>query len=78
MKARTAADRFATLDEERARLQRGGGPDKLAKQHKAGKLGARERLGLLFDPDSFVEFGLWATHQAARSWSARTCPATAS
>ncbi len=60
MKPPTETDRFAVLDAERARLQRGGGPDKLAKQHKAGKLGARERLGLLFDPDSFVEFGLWA------------------
>jgi acetyl-CoA carboxylase carboxyltransferase component len=60
MKARTGKDRFAALDEQRARLQQGGGPEKLAKQHRAGKLGARERLGLLFDRDSFVEFGLWA------------------
>ncbi len=67
MKAPTTADRFAELDQQRARLLRGGGGDKLAKQHRAGKLGARERLGLLFDPDSFVEFGLWAHSAAARA-----------
>jgi acetyl-CoA carboxylase carboxyltransferase component len=67
MKAPTPADRFAELDQQRARLLRGGGADKLAKQHRSGKLGARERLGLLFDPDSFVEFGLWAHSAAARA-----------
>ena len=77
MKAPTVTDRFAALDQQRARLQRGGGPDKLAKQHRAGKLGARERLGLLFDPDSFVEFGLWA-HRRARWRPVRSCRATAS
>ncbi|TMC10613.1 MAG: hypothetical protein E6J29_11245, partial [Chloroflexi bacterium] len=35
-----------------------GGPDKVAKQHGRGKLTARERVDLLFDPGSFVEFGL--------------------
>jgi acetyl-CoA carboxylase carboxyltransferase component len=73
MKAPTGTDRFAALDERRARLQRGGGPDKLAKQHRAGKLGARERLGLLFDPESFVEFGLWA-HPASAAAAGKELP----
>ena len=73
MKAPTATDRFAALDQQRARLQRGGGPDKLAKQHRAGKLGARERLGLLFDPESFVEFGLWA-HSASAQAAGKELP----
>ena len=30
-----------------AKLLQGGGPDKVAKQHKAGKLTARERIDLL-------------------------------
>lgn len=36
-------------------LEAGGGADKIAKQHEAGKLTARERLEKLFDQDSFVE-----------------------
>lgn len=55
--------RFAELDDKRAKLLTGGGPDRIAKQHEQGKLTARERLGLLFDQDSFVEFGLWARHR---------------
>ena len=55
--------RFAELDLQRIRLQAGGGQDRIDKQHQQGKLTARERLGLLFDPESFVEFGLWATHR---------------
>ncbi len=35
-----------------------GGPEAVAKQHEAGKLTARERLDLLFDPGTFVEIGL--------------------
>ena len=35
----------------------GGGPEKIEKQHSAGKLTARERLDILFDSGSFVEIG---------------------
>jgi acetyl-CoA carboxylase carboxyltransferase component len=58
-----ASHRFVELDQARARLEAGGGPERIARQHRAGKLTARERLGLLFDRDSFVEFGLWVKHQ---------------
>jgi acetyl-CoA carboxylase carboxyltransferase component len=34
-----------------------------AKQHEKGKLGARERLNLLFDPNSFVEFDAFVKHR---------------
>jgi len=43
-----------------------GGPERVAKQHDKGKLTVRERLNLLFDKDSFVEFGLLAQQQAIR------------
>ena len=43
-----------------------GGKDKIAKQHERGKLTVRERLDLLFDKDTFVEFGLLAQQQAVR------------
>ena len=54
------SSRFSDLDQRRRELLLGGGAEKIEKQHRQGKLTARERLGLLLDPDSFVEFGLWA------------------
>ncbi len=49
----------ARLHELEARLRMGGGPAKVEKQHKAGKLTARERLERLLDPGSrFFEVGL--------------------
>lgn len=47
---------------ERARL--GGGPERIASQHKAGKLTAWERLELLLDKGSFVELGRFVRHRA--------------
>ena len=45
-----------TLEE---RLRAGGGPDKIDRQHKQGKLTARERIDLLLDKGSFrQEIGL--------------------
>ena len=41
------------------KLRAGGGPDKIEKQHKQGKLTARERIDLLLDRDSYQqEIGL--------------------
>jgi len=37
-----------------------GGEEKIAQQHERGKLTARERIDLLFDPGTFVELGLLA------------------
>jgi propionyl-CoA carboxylase beta chain len=39
----------------RERSQQGGGEERIAKQRKAGKLTARERIELLLDPGSFRE-----------------------
>jgi 3-methylcrotonyl-CoA carboxylase beta subunit len=45
------------------RIRAGGGADKIARQHKQGKLTARERIALLNDPDSsFLEIGLLVAH----------------
>ena len=40
------------------------GEDRIAQQHEQGKLTARERLELLLDADSFVEFDAFVTHRA--------------
>jgi methylmalonyl-CoA carboxyltransferase large subunit len=42
----------------------GGGADRIEKQHKAGKMSARERVDALVDPGSFAENGLFAQHRA--------------
>lgn len=47
---------------ERARL--GGGPERIASQHKAGKQTAWERLELLLDKGSFIELGRFVKHRA--------------
>ena len=39
-----------------------GGPEKVALQHEMGKRTARERLELLFDPETFRELGILAKH----------------
>lgn len=43
------------LDNKRYEAKMGGGESKIAKQHNAGKLTARERIEILFDKDTFVE-----------------------
>ena len=41
----------------------GGGAERLSRQHEAGKLTARERIALLFDPNSFDEIDALVTHR---------------
>ena len=46
-----------------SKLRRGGGHDKIERQHKQGKLTARERLELLLDPDAYAqEIGLFVAY----------------
>ncbi|MCE7948087.1 MAG: acyl-CoA carboxylase subunit beta [Chloroflexi bacterium CFX4] len=58
------ADKYAQLQQMRARSQAGGGADRVAKQHKAGKLTARERLDLLLDPGSFRELDAFVVQRS--------------
>ncbi|MGH7462779.1 MAG: carboxyl transferase domain-containing protein, partial [Longimicrobiales bacterium] len=48
-------DKLKHLEEQRRAALQGGGQERLATQHKRGKLSARERLDLLLDQGSFVE-----------------------
>ena len=48
-------DSISALDRKRNRILQAGGRDKIEKQHKSGKLTARERIDMLFDPGTFVE-----------------------
>jgi len=47
--------RIQELREKKRKLYQAGGEKRIAKQHAAGKRTARERLGQLFDPDTFQE-----------------------
>jgi propionyl-CoA carboxylase beta chain len=55
----------ARLDELERQAELGGGAERVAKQHEAGKLTARERLDLLLDPGTFVELDKFVTHRNA-------------
>jgi propionyl-CoA carboxylase beta chain len=57
--------RRALLDRLDAEAERGGGEARVARQHDAGKLTARERLELFLDPGSFVELDKFKTHRCA-------------
>ena len=59
--ARTLLD---DLRHRQSQAEQGGGPDRIAQQHKKGKLTARERLDLLLDEGSFVELDRFVTHRA--------------
>ena len=58
-----AADRFAALAALERQAAAAGGPARVERQHKAGKLTARERVELLCDPGSFVEMDKLVTHR---------------
>jgi len=44
-----------------------GGPERIERQHKAGKTTVRERIAMLIDSDTFREYGVLATHSAHRA-----------
>ncbi|MGQ9470533.1 MAG: acyl-CoA carboxylase subunit beta [Candidatus Aminicenantales bacterium] len=49
---------------EKVRLaEEGGGKERIERQHRAGKLTARERVNLLLDPGSFEEMDKLVVHQ---------------
>src|SRR5215216_2156391 len=52
-----------TLADLERRAELGGGEARLEKQHAAGKLSARERIELLFDPGTFEEVDKLVTHR---------------
>src|SRR5918996_1439078 len=52
------------LHHRQSHAEQGGGPERIAQQHKKGKLTARERLDLLLDEGSFVELDRFVTHRS--------------
>ena len=58
-------DPYAKLEEMERKALEGGGPKRVAKQHAAGKLTARERVEQLMDPGTFVELDKFVTHRCS-------------
>ncbi|MCR4399224.1 MAG: methylmalonyl-CoA carboxyltransferase [Firmicutes bacterium] len=56
-------EKLAELEERRNRVRQGGGPERVEKQKKAGKMTARERLAMLLDPGTFVELDQFVEHR---------------
>src|SRR5208283_3281254 len=55
-------DRIQALKEIKEKILLSGGQARIDKQHKAGKLTARERIDLLLDPGTFFEWNMLLGH----------------
>ncbi|XP_028927168.1 propionyl-CoA carboxylase beta chain, mitochondrial isoform X1 [Ornithorhynchus anatinus] len=53
------------IDHKRREALLGGGQHRVDAQHRRGKLTARERIQLLLDPGSFVEYDMFVEHRCA-------------
>jgi len=60
----TMKDKLNLLEQRRAESEQGGGDARIKAQHDKGKLSARERLDILLDEGSFVEFDRFVTHRS--------------
>src|SRR3989475_2143743 len=68
-RAETLRDRCEKIRAEEEQLREGGGKAGQERQHKLGRLVARERLARLLDPDAqFFEVGLWAAYKMYEQW----------
>src|SRR5438270_6399143 len=56
-------DRLEELRRRHEAAEQGGGPERRARQHKEGKLSARERIELLLDEGTFEELDKLVTHR---------------
>ena len=56
-------DKIEKLRELSSQAELGGGIQRIEKQHQAGKLTARERIDLLLDKGTFMEFDKFVTHR---------------
>ena len=58
-----SVNKLDDLRQRKAKILEGGGTSRIEKQHKSGKLTARERLDLLFDEGTFVEMDAFVKHR---------------
>jgi len=55
-------DKIHDLYDRKREVEMGGGDERIEKQHEKGKLTARERINLLVDSGTFVEFNPFIVH----------------
>lgn len=60
----TIEDKLAELQKQRQKVVAGGGPQRIERQHAAGKMTARERIAAFLDEGSFVELDPFVRHRA--------------
>jgi acetyl-CoA carboxylase carboxyltransferase component len=60
---KTVAEKIRELKEQEGQIRAMGGPKAVEKQHASGKLTARERLDLFFDPGTFRETDIFVKHR---------------
>ena len=60
----TMREKLEQLEHRIAESEQGGGAARLKAQHAKGKLSARERIDLLLDSGSFVEFDRFVVHRS--------------
>ncbi len=58
-------EKLKLLDEKNRQAEMGGGQERIDRQHKQGKLTARERVEFLLDEGSFVETDKFKVHRCA-------------
>lgn len=61
----TTQERLRDLEKRNEAAMLGGGKERLAKQKEGGRLTARERLDVLLDPGSFIEFDRFVAHRCS-------------
>ncbi len=62
-KEATVKEKIGQLKRLNEEAELGGGKKRIESQHQKGKMTARERIGLLLDPGSFMELDRFAIHQ---------------
>ena len=63
-KPKQSKSKLDSLRERSAQAEQGGGAARVEKQHKAGKMTARERIEFLLDDGSFEEFDKLVVHRS--------------
>jgi len=60
----TLEEKIAQFEEKNRLAELGGGKERIERQHKSGRMIARERINILLDAGSFVEMDKFVTHRA--------------
>ncbi len=59
----TVYEKIQDLQQRQEQIKLGGGAKRIEKQHATGKLTARERIEILLDPNTFIEFDQFVKHR---------------